>query len=454
MKKTILIAGAGGMLGQDLVKIFKNSNYQVIAANRKDFDATRFEEVEEFISKHRFDIAINCIAYTNVDKAESEKELAFLVNETGAKNIAIATAKKNIPIIYISTDYVFDGKKNEPYLPSDTPNPINVYGASKLAGEVATQKNNPQHYIIRTSWLYASHGKNFVNTMLELAKTHKEIKVVNDQIGCPTSTTELGEMIKDLVESENLFSERFLAEKLANQKADGDKLNQIDQTSINELDKIDNDQHNISKKRYGIYHFCGEKSMSWFEFAQEIFKKNNLDVKVIAVPTTEFPRPAKRPIFSEMSSVNSKNVFDSELQDSKKITSEITANILNFNIMGDNRGNLISLESGKNIPFDVKRVYYIFGSDTNIKRGCHAHKNLKQILICTSGSCRVRLDNGFKKEEIILDSPSKGLLIDSLVWREMYNFSKDCVLMVLANELYNEKDYIRSYQDFLEYKKF
>ena len=238
------------MLGSDLVQVFENANYNVLSATRKDFDITNKQEVESFFNKHNFDLAINCSAYTNVDKAESEKEQAFLVNEQGAKNIAIATAKKNVPVIYISTDYVFDGTKNSPYFPTDKPNPISVYGASKLAGEIATAKENPKHYIVRTSWLYAKHGKNFVNTMLELAKTHSEIKVVNDQIGCPTSTIELSEMIKDLVEKQN---------------------------------------------PYGIYHFCGKKAMSWFDFAKEIFKENNIDVKVTPISTEEFPRPARRP---------------------------------------------------------------------------------------------------------------------------------------------------------------
>lgn len=255
-QKTILIIGANGMLGQDLVQVFKSHNYNILTATRKDFDITNSQEVENFISQNQFDIAINATAYTNVDKAESEKNQAFLTNETGAKNIAIATAKKSVPIIYISTDYVFDGTKETPYLPTDKPNPINVYGASKLAGEVATSKNNPQHYIARTSWLYAKHGKNFVNTMLELAKTHKEIKVVNDQIGCPTSTIELSEMIKDLIENKNSF---------------------------------------------GIYHLCGKKPMSWFDFAKQIFQENNLDVNIIPVSTSEFPRPARRPKISVLS---------------------------------------------------------------------------------------------------------------------------------------------------------
>ena len=124
--------------------------------------------------------------------------------------------------------------------------------------------------------------------------------------------------------------------------------------------------------------------------------------------------------------------------------------LLNFNILGDGRGSLISLEQNKNIPFDIKRVYYIFGTTDNVSRGFHAHRDLEQVLICVSGSCKVLIDDGITKEDILLNSPNKGLLISGLVWREMFDFSDDCVLMVLASELYDESDYIRNYDDFLK----
>ena len=125
--------------------------------------------------------------------------------------------------------------------------------------------------------------------------------------------------------------------------------------------------------------------------------------------------------------------------------------IINFEIKGDERGSLISLEENKNIPFDIKRVYYIFNTVEGIRRGFHAHKKLKQLLVCVSGSCKVLLDDGKSKEEISLDNPSKSLLIESMIWREMFDFSPDCVLMVLANEVYDENDYLRDYQQFLSY---
>jgi dTDP-4-dehydrorhamnose 3,5-epimerase-like enzyme len=127
--------------------------------------------------------------------------------------------------------------------------------------------------------------------------------------------------------------------------------------------------------------------------------------------------------------------------------------IINFDIKGDERGSLISLEENKNIPFEIKRVYYIFDTKNNIRRGFHAHKKLKQLLVCVSGSCKILLDDGKSKEEMSLDHPNKGLLIESMIWREMFDFSPDCVLMVLADEVYDESDYFRDYQQFIEFCK-
>jgi dTDP-4-dehydrorhamnose 3,5-epimerase-like enzyme len=124
--------------------------------------------------------------------------------------------------------------------------------------------------------------------------------------------------------------------------------------------------------------------------------------------------------------------------------------IINFEIKGDERGSLIALEGNKNIPFDIKRVYYIFDTKSNVRRGFHAHKKLKQLLVCVAGSCKILLDDGKSKEEISLDNPSKGLLIESMIWREMFDFSPDCVLMVLADDIYDERDYIRQYDEFLK----
>ncbi|NBV06149.1 MAG: dTDP-4-dehydrorhamnose reductase [Proteobacteria bacterium] len=255
MKKTILLIGANGMFGLDAADIFTAANYQVIKATRADFDITNLQEVEFFFKNKFFDFVINTAAYTKVDDAEKEIEAAFAVNAEGAKNIAIASAQKNIPLIFISTDYVFDGTKTSPYLPDDTTNPKTIYGASKLLGEKYTRLENPCHYIVRTSWLYGKHGKNFVDTMLKISQSQKVIKVVNDQFGCPTWTHDLAYGIKSLIEKDADF---------------------------------------------GTYQICGSGATSWFEFAKKIFEISKIAVEVVPVSTLEFPRLAPRPKFSVM----------------------------------------------------------------------------------------------------------------------------------------------------------
>lgn len=253
--KNILVVGANGMLGHDLVKVFSDKGYNVTASTREEFDITKIEEVEDFFKDKNFDIVVNSAAYTQVDKAEEEIDLAFLVNNKGAENLAKVTNKKNIPIIYISTDYVFDGTKNEPYRLNDKTNPISIYGKSKLAGEIATKKENSKYYITRTSWLYGRNGKNFVETMLELSRTRDEIKVVNDQFGCPTWTVELARGI-----------ERLIGEG----------------------------------SEFGTYHVCAQENASWYEFAKQIFEFKKIDINVTPVKTDEFPSLANRPSYSVM----------------------------------------------------------------------------------------------------------------------------------------------------------
>jgi dTDP-4-dehydrorhamnose reductase len=259
MQKTILVIGANGMFGLDAAEIFAAENYQVIKATRTDFDITNLGEVEEFfdtkLNGKKIDFAINTAAYAKVDEAQSNSDLAFAVNAQGAKNIAIVTAKKNIPLFYISTDYVFDGTKNKLYEVADALNPTGVYGASKAQGEENTRQNNAAHYIVRTSWLYGQYGKNFVDTMLKIAQSQKVIKVVNDQFGCPTWTHDLAYGIKALIEK---------------------------------------------NAEFGTYQICGLGVTSWFEFAKKIFEIAKIDVEVIPVTTDEFPRPCKRPQFSAM----------------------------------------------------------------------------------------------------------------------------------------------------------
>lgn len=250
----VLITGANGMLGQDLAPILEDEGYDVIETNRETLDITNFKQAQDVIAREKPDIVIHCAAYTNVDGAESDPETATKVNAEGTENIARICGEKNILMVYISTDYVFDGTKKEKYLPDDKTNPLGVYGRTKLEGEYAVQKHCKKYYIARTSWLYGHYGKNFVETMISLTDK-PELKVVDDQIGCPTWTVELANAIAKLIEEE---------------------------------------------AEYGIYHICGSGETSWYEFAKEIFKLMGQKVNLKPCTTEEFPRPAKRPKHSAM----------------------------------------------------------------------------------------------------------------------------------------------------------
>ena len=248
-----LVTGANGMLGQDLCPLLEKEGYTVIKTDIDSMDITNFEAVKSIISAEKPNIIIHCAAYTNVDKAEEELEKARLINSTGTEYISKICAEHNITLVYISTDYVFAGDKKQAYLPTDKTNPINNYGLTKLEGELAVQKYCSKYFIARTSWLYGIYGKNFVETMLALSDK-PEIKVVNDQIGCPTWTVELANGILKLLKT----------------------------------------------KDYGIHHICGSGQTSWYEFAKEIFKLADLNVNLKPCSTNEYPRLAKRPLCSVM----------------------------------------------------------------------------------------------------------------------------------------------------------
>lgn len=249
----ILVTGAFGMLGQDLCPILEDEDFDVIETGKDILDVTNKKNIDEIFNLYHPDFVIHCAAYTNVDKAEDEKELAFKINGEGTENIARICKQFDIPILYISTDYVFEGTKKGKYLTSDKTNPIGVYGASKLKGEEAV-KQNEKYYIVRTSWLYGHHGKNFVETMISL-KDKDELKVVDDQIGCPTWSVELSNGIVKIIK-ENM--------------------------------------------PYGIYHVCGSGYTSWFGFAKKIFELYGERVNIQPCTTEEYPRKAKRPKNSVM----------------------------------------------------------------------------------------------------------------------------------------------------------
>ncbi|WP_407461663.1 dTDP-4-dehydrorhamnose reductase [Methanobrevibacter sp.] len=246
----ILITGAYGMLGSDLREVLKNQ--ELIVTGSKDLDITDEEKVVEFVCENSPELVINAAAYTAVDDCETHYDDAYAVNALGPKNLAIACNKLDIPLVHISTDYVFDGTKRTPLIEADKLGPQSAYGKTKLAGEEFIQENTDKYFILRTAWLYGLHGNNFVKTMLDLAENHDEITVVDDQVGSPTYSFDLAVAITNL-----LFSDK-----------------------------------------YGIYHVTNEGECSWYEFAKLIFELSNIDVKVVPVTTEEFPRPAPRPHYS------------------------------------------------------------------------------------------------------------------------------------------------------------
>lgn len=255
MKMKILVTGSRGMLAHDLIPILKE-RHDVTAPQEEALDITKRESIKQIIKDVSPDIVINCAAYTNVDKAEEEREKAFFINGTGVQNLALVCADSNIPLCHISTDYVFDGKKGAPYTPFDNTDPINTYGESKLAGEKYMQWIMNRFYILRTSWLYGRGGNNFVSTITRVAKERPEISVVYDQVGSPTSTVTISHAIERLIET----------------------------------------------GAYGIYHFTDrtDGGISWHDFAKEIVRLSGLNAKVLPITTSEFPRPAKRPGYSAL----------------------------------------------------------------------------------------------------------------------------------------------------------
>ena len=274
----ILVTGANGMLGADLVPVLEEEGHIVTATDVEELDISVPDRIKEVVRLAKPEIIINCAAYTRVDNAEKETDKAFLINGKGAENIALVCREFRIDLCHLSTDYVFDGEKDKPYAPSDRADPINTYGASKLAGEDSIQRIWKRSYIIRTSWLYGVNGKNFVLTILDLAKDQNEIRVVDDQIGSPTWTVSLARILARIV----------------------------------------------GTGRYGIYHVTDETEggISWFRFAEEIVKRAHLGCRVIPVRSIEFPRVAKRPKNSVLDLAAAKRVFGIEFPSWEKSLKE------------------------------------------------------------------------------------------------------------------------------------
>jgi len=261
----ILVIGSNGQLGWELCKRGKTHGFKIIPLDIPDFDITNPAAVKNVVNQPGVSLVINASAYTAVDKAETEPKLAFAINRDGPGYLASSCAEAEIPLIHISTDYVFDGNKKEPYRETDPISPLGVYGKSKAEGETRIRHHLKEHIIIRTAWLYGIHGNNFVKTMLSLGKEKETLRVVADQYGCPTYAADLAETILTIA-------------------------------------KQINGQHDCA---WGTYHFCGAGEATWHVFAEKIFElARQYDSfaikKVEPITTAEYPTPAKRPFNSVM----------------------------------------------------------------------------------------------------------------------------------------------------------
>ena len=268
----ILVTGSNGQLGRSIKdRIHLYPDFQFIFTDIDELDITNFESINQFVAEHNPNIIINCAAYNNVDKAEEEKDKAFILNSEAVSYLAEISKENGIFLIHLSTDFIFDSNNKIALTETDIPNPQSVYAKSKLEGELQVQKFGKDAMIIRTSWLYSEYGHNFVKTILRLAKERREINVVNDQIGTPTYAGDLAVVILKI---------------LAQHK------------SINGVQ---------------ILHFSNAGIASWYDFAKKIVEIKNLNCIVNPIPTSKFPTAAKRPGYSAMSKEKIKEVFDLEI---------------------------------------------------------------------------------------------------------------------------------------------
>ena len=250
----LLVTGVKGQLGHDIVNECKERNIEVVGVDVEEMDITDTKMVEEVIKGGNFNAVVHCAAWTAVDKAEDEVEACTKVNVEGTKNIANVCKELDIPMMYFSTDYVFDGQGETPWNEYDQRNPLNVYGQTKYEGELIVEALE-KYFIVRIAWVFGVNGNNFIKTMLRLGKERGAVSVVNDQIGSPTYTYDLSKLVVDMIQTD----------------------------------------------KYGIYHATNEGLCSWYEFACEIFKQAEIDVTVTPVDSNAFPAKAKRPSNSRMS---------------------------------------------------------------------------------------------------------------------------------------------------------
>lgn len=250
----VLVTGVKGQLGHDVMNELAKRGYEGVGVDVDEMDITDAQKVDEVITKAQVDKVIHCAAYTAVDAAEDNVELCRRVNAEGTENIAKVCKRLDLPMVYLSTDYVFDGEGERPWEPDDERDPLNVYGQTKYEGELAVERNLDKYFIVRIAWVFGVNGKNFIKTMLNLAQNHDTITVVDDQVGSPTYTYDLARLLVDMIETE----------------------------------------------KYGHYHATNEGLCTWYEFAKEIFRQAGVDVKVVPVTSEQFQAKAKRPHNSRM----------------------------------------------------------------------------------------------------------------------------------------------------------
>lgn len=267
--KTILVTGANGQLGKEFQVLAPSyPHYNFLFAGREILPIDNAEAVKSYFSNNTIDFCINCAAYTAVDKAETENEMALLINGTAVGNLAAVCKQFKIQLIHISTDYVFDGSAKQPYKETAAATPVSVYGQSKLKGEELAIQTDPSVIIIRTSWVFSSFGNNFVKTMLRLMKEKESINVVDDQFGCPTYAADLAQCILKIIE-----------------------------------------KHAAFHIPYSIFNYCNEGAISWHQFAMAIKELSGSNCIVNPIPSSGYPTPAKRPAFAVLDTSRIKEVF-------------------------------------------------------------------------------------------------------------------------------------------------
>ncbi|MBL0014701.1 MAG: dTDP-4-dehydrorhamnose reductase [Flavobacterium sp.] len=274
----VIVLGAAGQLGKAIQSISSHYTVHFNFFDSRQLDISKSEMVDAAFERLKPDFCINVAAYTAVDKAEIEKDKADLINHISVKNIALACLKHDTTLLHISTDFVFDGEKNSPYLESDQTNPQGQYGISKRNGELEIEHAMTKYFIVRTSWLYSDFGYNFKKTMLKLAQERESLNVVNDQIGAPTHAVDLAKALMKILQSEST--------------------------------------------NYGIYHYSNEGNTSWFGFAKKIFEYNNLSVILKGIPTSDYPTPAKRPKYSVLDTAKIKKEFNLTIRSWEKALKE------------------------------------------------------------------------------------------------------------------------------------